>query len=125
MPNTPEPLLLPSTPHSPKVVLDHTTGTFEVSGKSLIENTDSFYGPIISWLENFVAENIQSPVRFHFNLEYYNSGSKMAIYKLLKVLARLPQAVVCWLYHRDDEDIHNAGQDLAHVTRLQFEFIPL
>ena len=119
------PLYLPGTVHSPRVVLDPATGTFEISGISLPENSAIFYAPILAWLQGFVAENLGLTMRFHFNLEYYNSGSKMSIYKLLKVLEGLPNATICWHYHPDDEDIRDAGHDLAQISSTPFQFIPI
>ena len=118
-------LHLPGTASTPKVLLDPATGTFELSGISLPENSSTFFAPIIAWLEAYLADNAEEPVRFHINLEYYNSGSKMAIYKLLKVLESKVKATICWHYSPEDEDIRDAGHDLAQISRTPFEFVCL
>lgn len=46
-----------STRSEPKVLLDKENNTFEMLGKSLPENVNDFYNPILAWLEIYA----QSP----------------------------------------------------------------
>ena len=66
------------TEDTPKVVLDPSAGTFEISGRSLPEDVNEFYEPILNWLEEY-TENPNNETYFVFKLEYFNTASSKMI----------------------------------------------
>ena len=113
------PFFCEATATSPRVLLDKAKGIFEISGRSLPENTLQFYEPILAWVENYSAHP-NTETCLEMNLEYYNSGSNMILYKLLRMLQALPGLEVIWAYHPDDEEILEAGQELSRDTKVAF-----
>ena len=52
-------LNLEGTEDTPKIILDKKNGIFEISGRSLPEDSAEFYRPVLEWIEQ-VWEQIQS-----------------------------------------------------------------
>ena len=58
----------------PSVTLDRDNNIFEISGRSLPEETMLFYRPILNWLDNY-AHNPLPRTEFVFDMNYYNTAS--------------------------------------------------
>lgn len=115
------PYFCESTPTTPRVLLDASTGKLEISGRSLPENTSQFYEPVLYWLQRYLKAP-QITTCLEVNLEYYNSGSNMVIFKIMRMLEGLPGLVVIWAYHPDDEEMLEAGRELSRDTHVTFAF---
>ncbi|MBQ9469485.1 MAG: DUF1987 domain-containing protein [Bacteroidales bacterium] len=118
-------LKIEGTSQYPTVVLDKSSGRFEFSGNSLPEDAIKFYSPIITWIEDYVAEpNPETVVRF--KLAYYNTPSSKQIFQILKRFENLSasgyKVEIRWLYNEDDQDIKDSGRDLAGHLKLPFQF---
>jgi SiaC family regulatory phosphoprotein len=114
-------LALEATDDTPKVVLDKANGTFEISGRSLPEDSAEFYQPILDWLEEY-ASNANGSTEFMFKLEYFNTASSKLILDVLTKLENIDGAKVLWYYHEDDEDMQEAGEEFADLVQVPFEF---
>jgi hypothetical protein len=119
-------LIIEPTLNSPKVVLDPKEGVFTFSGESRPENVRSFFLPILEWLDAFVAE-AQSPCRFDFCFDYFNSTSAKYILDVFKALRKIHdggnEVLVRWHYEEDDEDMLEVGQEMSRMSGLTFEYI--
>ena len=112
-------LQIEATDDSPRIVLDKAKGKFEISGRSLPEDSAEFYQPVLQWL----AEYAQSPnekTEFVFNLDYSNTASSKFIHEILLALQKIANATVIWWYHKDDEDMEEAGKEFAEQVELPF-----
>ena len=71
-------LNLEGTEDTPKIMLDKGNGIFEISGRSLPEDTAEFYQPILEWLEVY-AQNHNDKTEFVFKLapRYFGIFVKM------------------------------------------------
>ncbi len=118
-----ENLIITETARTPKVNLD-TNGLVEISGNSLIENTEQFYKEIQNWLENYV-KNPQKETTVTFNMNYYNTSSQMWIFQIFDTLTNLKRVgqnvVFNWYYN--DIDIRESGEDLAGLLNIDINFI--
>jgi hypothetical protein len=112
---------LEGTEDTPKIILDKNNGIFEVSGRSLPEDSAEFYQPILEWLEEYKA-NANSTTDFVFKLEYFNTASSKLILDLLSQLEEIENVTVQWYYHEDDEDMQEAGEEFSELVELPFEF---
>ena len=83
-------------------------------------------------MDNFSESLLRSadtrkPVIFNFNFNYFNSGSAKCILDICKILARLKsqdlEASVRWHYVKGDEDMLEAGREMAQIVKLPFDFI--
>lgn len=121
-----ENIRIESTDVSPEVVFDIENNNFSIRGKSVVTEVDSFYGPLIEWLED--AQNkIDNRIDFVFDLEYFNIFSSKRILFILYKLSDLKDSGadinVIWHFSMEDDDIKEVGEDFACMVNLPFEFI--
>jgi hypothetical protein len=112
---------LEGTEDTPKIILDKNNGIFEISGRSLPEDSAEFYKPVIEWLEKYNT-NPNTKTHFTFKLEYFNTASSKLILDVLSKLEDLPNVTVLWYYHEDDEDMQEAGEEFSELVEIPFEF---
>jgi len=111
---------------SPGVIFDIEKNNFSIRGKSVVTEVDSFYAPLIDWLEN-AQHKIDNRVDFVFDLEYFNIFSSKRILFILYKLRDLKSAGadinVIWHFSMEDDDMKEVGEDFACMVNLPFEFI--
>lgn len=112
---------LEGTEDTPKIILDSKNGIFEISGRSLPEDTAEFYQPVLEWLERY-AQSANADTKFVFKLEYFNTASSKLILDILSKLEDVDNASVVWYFHEDDEDMEEAGQEFSELVEIPFEF---
>ncbi len=106
---------------TPKVVFDKTNGIFEISGRSLPEDTVQFFKPILDWLK--VYKNDPNPTtNFVFKLDYANTSSSKLLLDMLLVAQSIDNAKITWCFQEDDEDMEEAGHEFAEQVDIPFEF---
>ena len=106
---------------TPSLVLDKENSVFEISGRSLPEDSTAFYKPVLEWLEVY-ATDANPETKFHFKLEYFNTASSKLILDLLSKLEDIDGVVVIWYFHEDDEDMQEAGEEFSELVNVEFEF---
>ena len=109
------------TEDTPKIILDRNNGIFEISGRSLPEDSAEFYQPILDWLDEY-SSNPNPDTNFIFKLEYFNTASSKLILDILSKLEEIANTSVSWYYHEDDEDMEEAGTEFSELVELPFEF---
>ncbi len=114
-------LNLESAEDTPKILLDAGNGIFEISGRSLPEDTQEFYEPILEWIEGY-AESPNSKTEFVFKLEYFNTASSKLILDVLSALEDIDGMSILWYFHEDDEDMEEAGEEFSELVEIPFEF---
>ena len=119
-------LNIAQTPDSPGILFDKDKNVFEISGRSLPENTGKFYEPIIQWLEEYVkAPNSETVVTFKF--DYFNSSTAKKIVEMISLLEKIREsskaAKVIWCYGEGDELIKNRGEELKELSDVPFELV--
>jgi|ERR1041385_8334768 hypothetical protein len=124
-----EPFHSALTPKTPLLKFDAATGTFEMSGKSIPENTAGFYKPLIDWLDRY-SENPAATTTLSIQLDYFNTSSSKSIMEILKRLERLEKSgkskvMVNWLYDENDEDIQETGEDYKSLVPVSFQLVPI
>jgi len=117
-------LRIEATVDTPQVILDPATGHFEISGKSYPEDTREFYGPILSWIDSYIAAP-NPATRFIFKLKYFNSSSYKPIFDICGKLASIKDkgVVVEWHYKKEDTDMEEAGQEFADLVNMEFTYV--
>ncbi|MFM7431268.1 MAG: DUF1987 domain-containing protein [Flammeovirgaceae bacterium] len=114
-------LNLKGTEDTPAIILDKKNGIFEISGRSLPEDSAEFYKPVIEWIKVY-AEDSNPTTDFTFKLEYFNTASSKLILDVLSALEEVKSIKVSWYFHDDDEDIEEAGQEFSELVEIPFEF---
>jgi hypothetical protein len=95
--------------HSTPLVKFTPDGRLLMEGRSLPENVNKFYTPLIDWAAALRAQ----VVRMDINLEYLNSASSKKVLELLKALDgndHVTELFINWHYEADDEDSLESGQ---------------
>jgi len=114
-------LKLEGTEDTPKILLDAKNGIFEISGRSLPEDSAEFYRPVLDWIGNY-AKGANPSTDFVFKLEYFNTASSKLILDVLSALEDIKGMKIIWYYHEDDEDMEEAGQEFSELVEIPFEF---
>ena len=114
---------------TPRILYDPKENVLSIIGSSLPENVYSFYEPIMEWISEFSTSPLLNPaMQIIFKIQYYNSGTIRYLAELLSTIARMKdkglQFSVEWYYEADDENIREAGEDLAEITETKFNMIP-
>jgi hypothetical protein len=118
-----ENIILQPTPKTPSVKLDAQSGTVEIKGRSIPENSLEFYKPLIEWVEMYSADS-QSETNVHIQLEYFNTSSSKCLLDFFKRLEAINNKVVInWYYEQDDEDMLEAGEDYEAIINVPFKMI--
>jgi len=119
-------LKIQGTEDTPCVILDASTGTFEISGRSLPEDVSSFFNPVLAWLTEY-GEIVSGKTTFDFKLLYFNTASSKLLLDILMKLedfqAQGKEVLIRWHFPRDDEDMEEAGQEYADIVDVPFEQI--
>ncbi len=116
---------LEGTEDTPRVLFDPSKNIFEVSGRSLPEDCAQFYGPLLKWLDSYVAAPNANTI-FEVKLEYFNTASSKMILDVLSRMETLKEAgkqvSIHWYSHDDDEDMQEAGEEFAELVEVPFEY---
>ena len=118
-------LIREETAQTPYICFDTLTGVMEIRGRSIPDNSDDFWVPILSWFESYLLDPCANTT-FKINLEYFNITSSKRILFLLYKLNELSEAGnsvnVEWFYRDTDEDMYEVGQDYAYMVKVPFSF---
>ena len=114
-------LNLEGTEDTPKIILNKKNGIFEISGRSLPEDSAEFYRPVLEWIEAYSAEPNPS-TDFTLKLEYFNTASSKLILDVLSALEDIKGTKIMWYFHEDDEDMEEAGEEFSELVEIPFEF---
>ena len=114
------------TETTPKVIFNKEKGVFKIEGKTLPENVNQFYEPLLDWLADYI-NNPNDETILDIKLEYINTASSKAIFsiflKLEKLIENGKKAKIRWHYADDDEDMMDVGEEYADVIKVPFEHI--
>jgi hypothetical protein len=113
------------TDDTPNVTLDKDNGKFEISGRSLPEDVNMFYQPIMDWIDEY-SESPNDITEFNFKLEYFNTASSKIILDILlkfeEILDNGSDVKIKWHYHEEEEDMLEAGEEYADIVEIPFEY---
>lgn len=106
---------------TPAVYLDKSNGIFEISGRSLPEDTVSFYAPVFDWIKTY-AHAPNPSTDFTFKLDYFNTSSSKIILDMISLLREIAGARIVWYSREDDEEVYDAGEEFSEQVSIPFEF---
>jgi hypothetical protein len=109
---------------TPHVILDAGAGNFELSGKSMPEDVNAFYEPIMEWLSEYKDE--ANPLtEFFFKMTYFNSASSKFFHEIMNILKEIQdkgnKVKVIWFHDEDDEAMEDAGEEFKEMVKIPFE----
>lgn len=120
-----EKLIIEASTQTPSVSFDHETGQMEIIGRSIPDQPDKFWGPVLTWFDAYLSQpSLETTVKI--NLDYFNIPSSKRILFLLYKLNELSDSgykvKVEWHYKEADGDMYEVGQDYAYMVKVPFEF---
>ncbi len=114
------------TDDTPNVILDKSSGQFELSGRSLPEDVSSFYEVVLNWIDEYTADPLDR-TEFNIKLEYFNTASSKVILDILlkfeEIVENGKEVVVKWFYHEDEEDMLEAGEEYSDIVDIAFDYV--
>ena len=121
-------LKIESTEDNPRIVLDRESNILEISGRSLPEDVNTFYEPMMSWIEEYAKDPLDTTV-FNFKLTYFNTASSKIILDILtqfeEMIEEGHQVLVRWHYPEEDEDLMEAGEEYSEMVDVPFEMVSI
>lgn len=125
--NSLDPIRLTETQFTPEVNLDRDRSRFEFYGKSLPEDCNEFFNPIIEWFRSYVQVPNRETVVI-FKLDYFNTSTSkkfLDILNLLKEVHRQKKTVIVhWYYRTGDDDMFETGETFSELVSIPFKIMP-
>lgn len=114
------------TVDTPAVQLDAETGVIEIIGKSYMEDTSSFYSPIIDWIIQYIDNGAQKTT-VDLNLTYFNSTTAKYLLKILFLFKQEKienSLTINWHYNKEDELNEERGIEMQTIVGIEFNLVP-
>ncbi|MGQ9620298.1 MAG: DUF1987 domain-containing protein [Bacteroidales bacterium] len=130
-------LYIEATTVTPEINFSPGDNIFIIQGNSSPEDVRALYCPVIEWLEIFISDvldgeyrySTENPLKFVFNLHYFNSSSAKFIFDIISGLKKLKTnnilVEINWLYDPEDIDQKEAGEEMAELAGIDFRFIEI
>jgi len=121
-----EDFYLEATPKTPKLSFSFDKGAFEISGRSIPENSIEFYKPLLDWLDSYVGTP-KPDTKLVIKLEYFNTSSSKCLVEIFRRIEKLykdgNEAEIVWFYDEEDEDMQESGEDFKEIIKLPIEMV--
>lgn len=105
---------------SPFVLLDSEKGVIEISGRSVLSDSESFYKPIVEWIDEYLKSPCQHTT-FTCKFDYYNNPCSKVLYTLFRKMERSicdpNRFEIQWYYKNDDNDMLENGEEFMSALK--------
>lgn len=119
-------LIIEKTNSTPAVKLSIEKCIFEIKGLSFSNDVESFYAPIIEWIEKEFPK-LECELECKLNLSVFNSVTYKYILNIMTKILHFNQEgkniKVLWYFDVDDEDNRESAEDIAELFNIPFELI--
>lgn len=120
--------MLNGTNKTPDIIFDGENGKFEISGRSIPENSASFYSPVMEWVERYI-EDPREETTIKIKLEYFNTSSLKGLVELFRKFEKLLETgravKILWHFEEEDEDMRESGEDFRLLIKIPIELIKI
>ena len=121
-----EAFIIAGTDDTPSITLDKDNNKFIFSGKSLPEDVEEFYTPVLFWIEKY-AEDTNEKTLVKFRMDYFNTASSKMILDILErfeiIASNGKEIEIEWHYWDMDEDMQEAGEGYEDLIDIPFKFV--
>ncbi|HTK01222.1 MAG TPA: biofilm regulation phosphoprotein SiaC [Bordetella sp.] len=111
---------------TPSIVSDSANGSLLLSGDSYPENSFELFGPVIQWVDDYLASSGQS-LAVTLELQYLNTSSVKAvmdIFDLLEAAHGEGHAVsVTWYYDSRNERVGELAEEFKEDCTFPFTVV--
>lgn len=115
------------TNNTPSILIDESNMLCRIQGASFPEDAYEVYQHVLDWLDR-IKDKLESKLVVEFDYDFLNSISHKKVWQILHELKTMQkngkEITVVWYYDENDEDIMEAGEDLAELLNIPFELIP-
>ena len=123
----PEKIEIKGNQDTPAVIFDKEANFFQISGRSFPADADSFFQPLIIWLDDYKKSVPPELLEFNVKMEYFNTASaKMLLdifFKMEDIFEEGYEVKIIWHSLEEDEDMLEAGEEFNEIVELEFEFV--
>jgi hypothetical protein len=116
------------TTSSPEIDFNVEEKKFIVRGRSMPNDAESFFNPILTWLRDNLKHQFLK-ANFDVALDYYNTGSFIRLMSMFNLLEELNgfdnELTIRWICESDDDDNIADGESFKDVLKIPFEIIEL
>lgn len=120
-------LSLQASQSTPAVETDYEQGIMTMRGDSYPENSFEFFGPVLDWVEQFLAME-DRPLRLELHVVYMNTSSvkaMMDLFDLLEAAHREGKSVaVTWTYDPRNERVIEMVEEFKEDCTFPFTIDP-
>jgi hypothetical protein len=119
-----KPIILAQTEDTPKVAFDNEKGSFEISGRSMPEDTAKFYLPLLEWLTEY-GRAPKEVSHFIFHFEFMSTSTTKQMMKLFFAIEQISKAQkvdVLWLYDKGDINMRRSGELLQKLVTFKLNY---
>jgi hypothetical protein len=106
---------------TPAIELNAGNGRIEFSGRSLPEDSATYYRPVLNWIDEYVNRP-KEKTDVEIKLEYFNTATSMVLLKMFNKLQSLSEVTIHWYHYPEDDDMLESGKEFEELSRLNFVF---
>jgi len=119
-------LTIPGSQSTPEITADWDAGQLSMQGDSYPENSFDLFGPIIDWVERFLADS-NKPLRLELRLLYLNTSSIRAVMDIFDTLEEAHQrgrdVAVNWHYDHRNERVAELAEEFKEDCSFPFSIV--
>ena len=97
-----------------------------IAGKSIPEDSNTYYKPLFNWVEEF-TKTAPPSIALTLKLEYMNTSSVRIVLRFLQNLVALSKdsidLKIKWIYDFDDDDICEQGEIIQESIKHPIEMV--
>jgi hypothetical protein len=124
-------LMIEATKYTPHIRFDADKDLLEIKGESYPENLAEFYGPVLKWIKEYLAELSQDrKTTVNIEMVYFNSNSSKTFMGMLdlfdKAVSEGKHIVVNWYYDEENDMAMENGEDFKEdLASLEFNLMKI
>ncbi len=119
-----ENIQIDGTDKSPAVILDKDKGFLEFVGRSLIEDSEKFFLPLVEWIIEYSKSPHEKTI-VEFKFEYFNTSCSKWLITMTKQLKKLYEkdhnTEINWYY--EDEDVLEYGEVIRDLVDVPMNMV--
>ncbi|MBN8726745.1 MAG: biofilm regulation phosphoprotein SiaC [Xanthomonadales bacterium] len=120
-------LSIAGTQSTPEIRADAAAGVLSLAGDSYPENAFELFGPVIDWVERYLAAG-DAPLRLDLRLLYLNTSSIRAVMDIFDLLEEAfthqRKVSVDWFYDHRNERVRELAEEFAEDCTFPFRILP-
>jgi hypothetical protein len=123
----PSDIHIPGSQSTPRITSDRTSGLLRMEGDSYPENALDLFGPVIAWVEQYLAD-AGPPLVLELCLVYLNTSSIKAMMEIFDVMENAHgngrAVAVTWYYDNRNERVAELAQEFKEDCSFPFAILP-